>query len=83
MNANPRQTQHERGNISVFAGLVLACARGEAGHCPDCCPGDGRWDRTTSGRVLITIGLYNLSFDLESGAQTLKLMLKLQEHRGV
>ena len=29
--------------------------RGEAGHCPECCPRDRRGDRTTSGHVLITI----------------------------
>ena len=29
--------------------------KGEAGHCPECCPGDRRGDRTTSGHVLITI----------------------------
>ena len=26
-----------------------------AGHRPECCPGDRRGDRTTSGHVLITI----------------------------
>ena len=30
--------------------------RGEAGQCPECCPGDRRGDRTTSGHVVITIG---------------------------
>ena len=44
---------------AVFSGLsllpVAVVHRGEAGHCPECCPRDRRGDRTTSGHVLITI----------------------------
>ena len=44
----------ERAPFLCWSGRVIQ-SRWEAGHCPECCPGDRRGDRTTSGHVVINI----------------------------